>query len=116
MCARLKSFKTLQISSNGCVYFDYFAYLKTYKRYNFSKKSLYANLSDRKETILTTSTFFYKKYRNQIIKKLKNEFTINCKKYTKLISNMSLGKNSTIQARASSSSKTKRVKRYFNVF
>jgi hypothetical protein len=107
MCAKLKSFKILQISPNGCVYFDYFAYLKTYKRYNFSKKSLYTNLSDKKETTLTTSTFFYKKYRNQIIKKLKNEFTINCKKYTQFISNMSFGKNSIIQTRDSSSSKAK---------
>ena len=35
MCSKLKSFKVLKINSNGSVYFDHLAYLKTYKKYNF---------------------------------------------------------------------------------
>ncbi len=85
MCSKLKSFKILQISSNGCVYFDYSVYLKTYKKYNFSKKGLFSNLLNNKQLTPTNSNFFYKKYRNQIIKKLINELTINCKKYSKFI-------------------------------
>jgi hypothetical protein len=85
MCSKLKSLKTLQISSNGCVFFDHSIYLKTYKRYNFSKKSLLFSPLNKEELTLTNSNFFYKKYRNQIIKKLIHEFTINRKKYTKLI-------------------------------
>jgi len=85
MCSKLKSFKILQISSNGCVYFDYSVYLKTYKKYNFSKRSLFSNLLNNKQLTLTNSNFFYKKYRNQIVKKLINELTINCKKYSKFI-------------------------------
>jgi hypothetical protein len=54
----------LHILPNGCVYFDNAAYLKTFIRYNFSKKSLLTNFLDKKKLILTNSTFFYKKYRN----------------------------------------------------
>ena len=75
MCSKLKSFKILQISSNGCVYFDYSVYLKTYKKYKFSKRSLFSNLLNNKQLTLTNSNFFYKKYRNQIVKKLINETT-----------------------------------------
>ena len=64
MCSKLKSFKILQISVDGCVYVDYSTYLKTYKKYNFSKKSLFFDLLKKKEFILTNSNFFYKKYRN----------------------------------------------------
>ena len=68
MRSNLKSFKTLKIFPNGSVYFDYSAYLKTYKRYHFSKKSFFLNLLNKKQSFLTKSTFFYKKYCNQIIK------------------------------------------------
>lgn len=85
VCSKLKSFKILQIFPNGSVYFDYSAYLKTYKRYNFSKESFFSNLLNKKKLILTNSNFFYKKYRNQIVKKLTNDITINCKKYSKFI-------------------------------
>jgi UDP-N-acetylmuramyl tripeptide synthase len=85
MSSNLKSFKVLQISADGCIYTDHSVYLKTYKKYRFSKKSLFSNLLKKKEFTLTNSNFFYKKYRNQIIKKLINEFTINCKKYSKFI-------------------------------
>ena len=68
MSSQLKSFKICQIFPNGSVYFDYLAYLKTYKRYNYSKKSFYLNILDKKKSFLINSTFFYKKYYNQIIK------------------------------------------------
>lgn len=85
MGSNLKFLKVLQVSADGCIYIDHSAYLKTYKKYRFSKKSLFSNLLKKKEFSQTNSNFFYKKYRNQIIKKLINEFTINCKKYSKLI-------------------------------
>lgn len=85
MCSKLKSLKICKIFPNGSVYFDYSAYLKTYKRYHFSKKSFFVNLLNEKKNFLNNSTFFYKKYCNQIIKKLTNEFTINYKKYPKFI-------------------------------
>jgi len=66
---KLKSLKILQIFPNGSVYFDYLAYLKTYKKYNFSKKSFFSNLLNKKKLILANSNFFYKKYCTQIIKK-----------------------------------------------
>ena len=96
MCSKLKSFKILQISSNGCVYFDYSVYLKTYKKYKFSKRSLFSNLLNNKQLTLTNSNFFYKKYRNQIVKKLINKLTINCKKYSKFIKNVPISKNSIV--------------------
>mgnify|MGYP001076132326 FL=1 len=83
--SQLKSFKNLQISWNGCVYFDNSVYLKTYKRYKFLNKNLFSNLLNKKPFNSTNSNFFYKKYRNQIVKKLGNEFTTNCKKYSKFI-------------------------------
>jgi len=64
MNAKLKSFKFLQIFPNGCVYFDHLAYLKSYKKYNFSKKSLFSKLLNKKKGLLTNSNFFYRKYRN----------------------------------------------------
>jgi len=64
MRAKLKSLKNLQIFPNGCVYFDYSVYVKTYKKYNLSKKSLFFKLLDRKTLLSTNSNFFYKKYRN----------------------------------------------------
>ena len=64
MCSKLKSFKILQISPNGCVFFDHSVYFKDHKRYNFSKKSLLFNLLDKEKRILSNSNFFYKKYRN----------------------------------------------------
>ena len=79
MYSCLKSLKSLQISANGCVCFDHLAYLKMYKKYNFSKKSFFFTPLNKKEFTLNNSNFFYKKYRNQSIKKLKNEFTINYK-------------------------------------
>jgi hypothetical protein len=85
MCYKLKSFKTIQISSNGCVFFDHSAYLKLYKKYHFSKKSLLSKSLNNKDFSLTNSAFFYKKYYNQIFKKSRHEFTINCKKYSKFI-------------------------------
>lgn len=85
MCSKLKSFKTLQIFSNGCVYFDYSVFLKTSKKCNFSKKSLVSNSLEKKKSLLTSSNFFYTKYRNQIFKNLIDEFSVNCKKYSKFI-------------------------------
>jgi hypothetical protein len=82
---KLKSLKILHIFPNGSVYFDYLAYLKTYKKYNFSKESFFYNLLNKKKLTLNNSNFFYKKYRNQIVKKLINEFKINYKKYSKFI-------------------------------
>lgn len=67
MYYRLKSFKTLQICSNGSVYLDSAVYFKTFKRYTFLKKSLGFNLLTNKQKISSTySKFFYKKYCNQI--------------------------------------------------
>jgi len=85
MRSKLKSLKILNICPNGSVYFNYSAYLKTYKRYNFSKESFFSNLLNKKKLISTNSNFFYKKYRSQTVKKLINELTVNCKKYSKLI-------------------------------
>jgi hypothetical protein len=64
MGSNLKSLKILQILPNGCVYFGNLTYLKTFVRYNFSKKSLLSNFLDKKKITLTNSNFFYKKYRN----------------------------------------------------
>lgn len=85
VCSKLKSFKTLQISLNGCVFFDYSVYLKKYKRYHFSKKTFFFDPLNKKDQTLTNSNFFYKKYRNQSVKKPTNELTTNCKKYSKFI-------------------------------
>lgn len=65
-----KSIKVLHILPNGCVYFDHSSYLKTHAKYNFSKKSLFLTLSDKKKLTSSNSNFFYKKYRN----KSKSEF------------------------------------------
>ena len=81
MRSKLKSFKILQIFPNGSVYFDYLAYLKTYKRHYFSKKSFFSNLLNKKKSFLTNSIFFYKKYCNKSVKNKKNEPAINCTKY-----------------------------------
>ncbi len=77
MGSNLKSLKILQILPNGCVYFDKQIYLKTFARYNFSKKSLLSNFLDKKKLIVTNSNFFYKKYRNYIVNNSTNVFTIN---------------------------------------
>jgi hypothetical protein len=61
----LKSIKILHILPNGCVYFDYSSFLKTYAKYNFAKKSLFLNSSNKKKLTSTNSNFFYKKYRNK---------------------------------------------------
>jgi hypothetical protein len=50
MGSNLKSLKILQILPNGCVYFDNLTYLKTFVRYNFSKKSLLSNILDKKKS------------------------------------------------------------------
>jgi len=92
MGLKLKSFKVMQISSDGCIYFDYSIYLKTYKKYRFSKKNVFSNLLNKDELTLTNSNFFYKKYRNQNIKKTKNELTTNRKKYSKFIQDVSIRK------------------------
>jgi hypothetical protein len=62
--SKLKSLKILQIFPNGSVCLDYSAYLKTYKRYNFSKEGFFSNVLNKKKLTLTHSNFFYKKYRN----------------------------------------------------
>ena len=85
MSSQLKSFKICKIFPNGSVYFDYLAYLKKYKRYHFSKISFFSNLFNKKKSFLTNSNFFYKKYCNQIVKKIANEITTNCTKYSKFI-------------------------------
>ena len=64
MSFKLKSLKALQISPNGSVYFDHSTYFKTYKKYNFLKKSFFFKLLNKKNLTLTNSNFFYKKYRN----------------------------------------------------
>ena len=107
MYSKLKSFKTLQISLNGCVYFDHSAYFKTFKKYNFLEKSLVSNPSSKKKLMTAQSNFFYTKYRNQIFKNLINTLTVNCKKYSKFIKIMSVRKNSTLWPRFSNSCKTK---------
>jgi hypothetical protein len=81
MSSGLKSFKTLQVLPNGCVYFDHSIYLKTYKKYNFLKKNLTISPFNKTSSNFHPSNFFYTKYRNQIFKNLTNEFTVNCKKY-----------------------------------
>jgi len=63
MCFKLKSLKGLQISPNGCIYFDHLIYFKTYKKYNFSKKSLLSKLLHKKKmnshfTVENTQSFF----------------------------------------------------------
>lgn len=85
MYSYLKSLKILQICANGCVYFDHSAYLKMYKRYSLSKKSFFFTPLTKKDSTFNNSNFFYKKYRNQSIKKLENEFTINYKKYSNFV-------------------------------
>ena len=81
MYSNIKSLKTLQIFSNGCIYVDSLSYIKTYKKYNFFKKNLFANSLKKNQLASTKSNFFYTKYRNQIVKNLINELTVNCKKY-----------------------------------
>jgi hypothetical protein len=81
MYSNLKALKTLQIFPNGCIYINSSPYLKTYKKYNFLKKNLFVNFLKKNQLASTKSTFFYTKYRNQIIKNSINELTVNCKKY-----------------------------------
>jgi len=81
MCSNLKSLKTLQIFPNGCIFISSSSYLKTYKKYNFSKKNLFVNFLKKNQLASTKSNFFYTKYRNQIIKNSINELTVNYKKY-----------------------------------
>ena len=81
MSFNLKSFKTLQVFSNGCIYFSSSVYLKSFRKYNFFKKSLFINPSKSLSPITKHSNFFYLKYRDQISKSLTNEFTINRKKH-----------------------------------
>ena len=85
MHSKLKSFKILHIFPNGSVYFNYSAYLKSYKKYNFSKESFFSNPGYKKTLLSSKFNLLYKKYRNQIVKKLLNEFTIICKNYSKFI-------------------------------
>ena len=86
MRSKLKSFKILHIFPNGSVYFDSLAYLKSYKKYHFSKESFFSNPFYKKKLISNNSNFLYKKYRNQIVKILSNyELTINYKNYSKFI-------------------------------
>jgi len=61
----LKSIKILHVLPNGCVYFDYSSYLKTYTKYTFSKKSVLLKSSNKKKLTSTNPNFFYKKYRNK---------------------------------------------------
>jgi hypothetical protein len=81
MRSKLKSLKILQVLPNGCVHFDHLVYLKTYTRYNFSKKSLFFSLLDKKKLFFENSNFFYKKYRNQSVNNLINEFKTDYRKY-----------------------------------
>ena len=83
--SKLKSLKNLQISWNGCVYFDQSVYVKTYKKYNFLNNNLFPSLPNETSSTLINSNLFYRKYRNHIAKKSENEFTTNCKKYSKFI-------------------------------
>lgn len=64
MYSRLKSLKSLKISPNGCVYFDYSVNLKTFKKYDFLKKSLVIEPFNKKKPTLLSSNFYYMKYRN----------------------------------------------------
>jgi hypothetical protein len=80
MSIKLKSFKVLQISANGSVYFGYSVYLKTFKNYGFLNKNIVFNSGNKKTLILTSTSSFYKRYLNQIFKNLIYEFTVNCKK------------------------------------
>jgi len=61
--SKLKSLKTFKVLPNGCIFVDYVAYIKTYQRYVFLKKYLFANLSNHQKFKLSNSNFFYKKYR-----------------------------------------------------
>lgn len=81
MYSSVKALKTLQIFSNGSIYIGSSPYLGTYKKYNFLKKNLFVNSLKKNHIASTKSNFFYTKYRNQIIKNLINELTVNCKKY-----------------------------------
>jgi hypothetical protein len=81
MSFNLKSFKTLQIFPNGCIYFSSSVYLKFFKKYNFFKKNLVINPSKSLQIPIKHSNFFYFKYRDHISKNLINEFTINRKKH-----------------------------------
>lgn len=64
MYLKLKSLKIINISLNGCVYFDYSVYLKTFKKYKFLEKNLASISSNKKKSVLVKSDFFYRKYRN----------------------------------------------------
>jgi len=64
MYLKLKSLKIVNISLNGCVYFDYSVYLKTFKKYKFLEKNLASTSSNKKKSVLVKSNFFYRKYRN----------------------------------------------------
>jgi hypothetical protein len=81
MRSNLKSFKTSQIFSNGCVNFSSSVFLKTFKKYNFFKENLGINSSKFSQAVTKHSNFFYLKYRDQIFKNLINDFSINCKKH-----------------------------------
>lgn len=84
--SKLKSFKIVHIFPNGSIYFDSLAYLKSYKKYHFSKESFFSNPFYKKKLTSKNSNFLYKKYRNQIVKILLNyELTIIYKNYSKCI-------------------------------
>ena len=68
----LKSLKTICVLPNGCVFLGCVSYLKTYKKHNFLRKSVYPS-SITKKIPGIDSTFFYQKYYNQSVKK-KHEF------------------------------------------
>ena len=81
MSLNLKSLKTLQVFSNGCVSFSSSVYLKSFKKYNFFKQNLVMNSAKPLKTTTKVSNSFYFKYYNQIVKSLIYEFTISCKKH-----------------------------------
>lgn len=81
MSSNLKSFRTLQVFSNGCISFSSSVYLKSFKKLNFFKKELAVSSSDSLQTITKHSNTFYFRYRDQIFKSLIDEFTISCTKH-----------------------------------
>ena len=81
MSFNLKSFKTLQIFPNGCIYFSSSVYLQSFKKLNLFKKNLVTNPFKPSQTTIKHSNSFYFKYRDQIFKSLRDEFTISCTKH-----------------------------------
>jgi len=71
----------LQIFPNGCLNFSSSVYLKSFEKYKFFKKSVVTNSSKLWQPRIKNSNSFYLKYRDQIFKSIKDEFTTSCKKY-----------------------------------